>query len=141
MSHRPGGPRAPDAAYAGDPRTHPQMQMPIPAPNVPYNHGNTHPDAPQRYFESESDIGDPYSRRNTYASEMEAGNNPYYDQPGGEYYCKYCHFLFFVFFVVLSFLELCGSGQKTFLGLARSWISGHTSLNTILQLRAVHSYF
>ena len=73
MSRPPGGPRAPDAAYDRDPRVAPQ----IPQPN-PFNH-----------YESESDLGDYPSRRNTYASDLDA-QGPYYDQHGGYDYCK-CH--------------------------------------------------
>lgn len=68
MSGRPGGPRAPDSAYTGDPRIAPQ----IPPPNPFIHHDG------QGFYESESDVGDYPSRRNTYMSDMDA-QNPYYD--------------------------------------------------------------
>ncbi|OCB90135.1 glucan synthase [Sanghuangporus baumii] len=68
MTGRPGGPRAPDSAYTGDPRVAPQ----IPPPNPFIHHDG------QGYYESESDVGDYPSRRNTYMSDLDS-QNPYYD--------------------------------------------------------------
>lgn len=87
MAARPGGPRAPDPSYAaqGDPRN-------------PYGLQQQYNDGQQRYYESESDMGDPYPDRRTYASDTNGSNSAlgehqYYDQPGGYDYCELFFFL------------------------------------------------
>ncbi|KAH8112916.1 glucan synthase [Phellopilus nigrolimitatus] len=76
MTARPGGPRAPEPVY-----THPDARNSNPFHN---------PDAQQRFYESSSDVGEYPSRRNTFASEIDATNpaygEQYYDQPGYEPY-------------------------------------------------------
>lgn len=83
MAARPGGPRGPSDPSYGQP----YQQQPPPQLQQQY--------ADPRFYESESDVGDPYARRDTYASDTNGSRSnsvlehQYYDNAGNYDYREY----------------------------------------------------
>ena len=82
MAARPGGPRGPTDPSYGQPYQQPP-------PPLQQQYMNT------QYYESESDVGDPYARRDTYLSDGNGSRSnsvlehQYYDNGGNYDYCEY----------------------------------------------------